>query len=393
MGTMDELISPAVVARLRESFAGAGAAAGAARGVVGGAGRTADFPALAAAEQAVPGLRLRQRVDLVRDALLHDLPAGFPAAERLVLDVLDEPGFGGWMIWPTSEFVVRRALQSGSAAHFDAAMALLARLTAGLTGEFAVRDLLIARPERALQIMQGWTAHDDEHVRRFASEGSRAYLPWAKRVPWLVQHPAATGGILDALHADPADYVRRSVANHLNDLSRIDPVLVTRTAAGWAAAPGDGSARVIRHGLRTLIKRADPIALALVGFGGGALRVERPRVSVELVPWSGAITFTARVHNEGETDAVVAIDYSLGFQRADGSVRPKTFKLGTRQIAAGATVEVTKTHSFRPITTRAYHPGAHSVTVQANGVLSPPAGFVLAAPAEPSGRDAHPSTE
>ena len=119
MGAMDELISPAVVARLRAALEAVAP--------------SRDFSALAQAEGAVPGVRLRQRVDIVRDALLRDVPAGFPAAERAVLDVLDEPGFDGWMIWPTTEFIAWRALETASTRDFDAAMSLLARLTVGLT--------------------------------------------------------------------------------------------------------------------------------------------------------------------------------------------------------------------------------------------------------------------
>lgn len=363
MGTMDELISPAVVAQLRDAL----------REVA----PHVDLRALTTAENAVRGARLRQRVDLVRDALLSDLPAGFPPAERIVLDLLDEPRFAGWMIWPVTELVSARALETGSVPDFDAAMGLLARLTVGLTGEFAVRDLLIARPERALDMMRSWTEHDNEHVRRLATEGSRAYLPWAKRVPWLLRHPGATRGILDASYRDPAEYVRRSVANHLNDLSRVDPAVVIETATAWAAAPDAATPRVLRHGLRTLVKKADPAALRLLGFEGDSLEVARPRVSSETVSWEGSVQFTAAVTNGGETDAVVAIDYAIGFQRADGSVRPKVFKLASRRLAPGETVSITRTHSFRPITTRTYYPGPHFVMVQANGVPSPLADFIL----------------
>ncbi|MEJ2863622.1 DNA alkylation repair protein [Actinomycetospora flava] len=363
MGAMDELISPAVVARLRAAMEAVAP--------------TGDFSALARAEDEVPGLRLRERVDVVRDALLRDVPAGFPAARRVVRDVLDGPHLEGWMIWPVTEFVASRALESGSTRDFDAAMALLARLTVGLTGEFAVRELLVARPERGLHIMRTWTGHDSEHVRRLATEGSRAYLPWAKRVPWLLAHPRATRGILDATYRDPAEYVRRSVANHLNDLSRVDPSVVTDVAAAWAGDPDAHTPRLLRHGLRTLVKRADPAALSLVGFTGNDLHVARPRIAGDVVPWNGDLTFTAAVTNHGETDATVAIDYSIGFRRANGSVSAKTFNLGSRRIAAGGSAVVTKTHSFRPITTRTYYPGAHDVTVQANGVLSPSETFVL----------------
>lgn len=368
MGTMDELISTAVVMQMRAAL----------RAIA----PTAELSNLERAENTVQGARLRQRVDIVRDALLDDLPGGFRNAETIVADLLAEPRFAGWMIWPTTEFVVARALESGSAADFDSAMALLARLTTGLTGEFAIRDLLIARPERALGIMRTWTTDDDEHVRRLASEGSRAYLPWAKRVPWLLDNPRATSGIVDALHHDPSEYVRRSVANHLNDLSRVDASIAIEIASRWVADPDEDTPRAVRHALRTLVKRGDPHALALLGFTGEDLRVTQPHLSRQTVPWGEDIEITAEVTNMGASEAIVAIDYSIGFQRANGSVRPKTFKMVTRRIAAGGTVVVTKTHSFRAITTRTYHPGAHYTTVQANGVASVASQFTLGRQAE-----------
>jgi 3-methyladenine DNA glycosylase AlkC len=369
MGAMDELIDPVVVARLRSALEAVGS--------------EVDFAALTRAETEVPGARLRQRVDIVRDALLSDLPAGFPAARRMVLDVVEQPQFAGWMIWPVTELVASRAIESGSDAHFDEAMDVLARLTQGLTGEFAIRELLAARPERALAIMQDWTDHDSEHVRRLATEGSRAYLPWAKRVPWLLVHPRATLGILDATYRDPAEYVRRSVANHLNDLSRVDPSVPVEAAERWASDPDVHTPWVLRHGLRTLVKQANPAALTLLGFTGDELHVARPRVSSDVVPWEGTVEISVEVSNHGEAAATVAIDYSIGFHRANGSVRPKTFKLGSRVIAPGDSVVITKKHSFRPITTRSYYPGPHFVTVQANGVLSPQADFTLQAPELP----------
>lgn len=364
MGTMDELIDPGVVARLRESLHAVG---------------VRQLPTLTDAEGAAPGRRLRDRVDIVRDALLADIPDGFAAAECVVREALAEPRFGGWMIWPVTEFVATRAVAGGTDAHFDAGMDLLAELTVGLSSEFAVRDMLIARPERALDTMRAWTGHESEHVRRLASEGSRAYLPWAKRVAWLIAHPAATRGIVDALYRDESEYVRRSVANHLNDLSRVDAALVGEIAHGWRQHPDARTPWVLRHGLRTLIKRADPLALQLLGYSGDDLRVERPRLSRTIVPAGGVIEFSAEIVNDGDTDALVAIDYSIGFQRANGTVSPKTFKLASRPLAAGERIVVSKAHSFRPITTRTYYPGPHFLTVQANGRLSPAADFTLEA--------------
>lgn len=363
MGTMDELINADVVSRLRDAL----------RTVA----PTVQLPALDDATGGLSGRRLRDRVDIVRYALLQDIPAGFPAAERIVRSAHELPQFTGWLIWPVSEFVTARAVGSDAPADFDSAMDVLAMLTPRLSSEFAIRDLLNARPERALDTMRTWTSHDDEHVRRLATEGSRAYLPWARRVPWLIANPAATRSIVDATYRDPAEYVRRSAANHLNDLSRVDPALVTEIGRGWKSHPDANTPWMLRHGLRTLVKKADPDALTLLGYTGDRLRVDRPDLSRATVGLGEDLTFSAVVANDGDTEATVAIDYSIGFARANGSVSPKTFKLTSRRLAPGETVVVSKTHSFRPITTRVYYPGRHFVTVQANGTLSPRADFTL----------------
>ncbi|MBF4461761.1 MULTISPECIES: DNA alkylation repair protein [unclassified Rathayibacter] len=363
MGTMDELINSTVVDHLRSSLHAVQP--------------TLDLSTLTETRTALGEMRLRDRVDLVRDALLTDLPSHFASSERIVQEVLSVPEFAGWMIWPTTEFVAARALEDGSTGAFDAAMMLLARLTVGLSSEFAIRDMLIARPERALGIIRTWTEHENEHVRRLTSEGTRAYLPWAKRVPWLIENPDATRGILDTLYRDAAEYVRRSVANHLNDLSRVDPALVTRTAQGWTERADAHTPWVIRRGLRTLVKNADPEALTLLGYSGTRLRVGLPQLSSTTVRFEEALTFTAVITNDGDTDATVAIDYSIGFLRSNGTISPKTFKLTSRTIAPGESVTVAKIHSFRRITTRTYYPGTHFVTVQANGTRSPRADFTV----------------
>ena len=151
------------------------------------------------------------------------------------------PGFTGWMIWPVSTAVSDSAAADGSPSATDDALDLLAELTGLLTSEFALRTLLGHDLDRTLAKALEWTTADDEHVRRLASEGTRPYLPWAVRVPGLAAEPGRTLPILDRLHDDPSDYVRRSVANHLNDLSRDHPELVVSTAAGWLGASGGGS--------------------------------------------------------------------------------------------------------------------------------------------------------
>ncbi|BAS10887.1 uncharacterized protein YhaZ [Arthrobacter sp. Hiyo4] len=197
-----------------------------------------DWPHVTAAAAQLDQLSLRGRTDAVSSALLADvrqLPEpGYPTAARIFRSALTGVGFTGWILWPVSETAVTLALESGAAPDFDDCLALLAELTPRLTGEFAIRRLLAADLEHSLEIIQGWTAHPDEHVRRLASEGTRPYLPWAVRVPAVVLYSEASLPILDALYRDPSEYVRRSVANHLNDVAGTRPPWWwKRRLAGW----------------------------------------------------------------------------------------------------------------------------------------------------------------
>ncbi|WP_369375322.1 DNA alkylation repair protein [Promicromonospora sp. Populi] len=348
---------------------------------------------LRATEQVLDPLPLRERSDLLRDALLADLPsdyASFAATVRVAAERV--PSFTGWLIWPVTSAVVVRALEDGSTAAFDDALALLAELTPRLTAEFAIRGLLDHDLDRALVTVLKWTASDDEHVRRLASEGTRPFLPWSIRVPGILAAPRSTLPILHALYLDDSEYVRRSVANHLNDLSRSEPDLVVETATAWLAAPGDGASRedtqrLVRHGLRTLVKQGHPGALGLLGFTPADVEVIGPVLTSDTVGIGKALAFTASVRNTGPEPARLAIDYVVHHRKANGGQTGKTFKLTTRDLAPGERVDITREHSFRVITTRRYHPGEHAIELQVNGVRHGRKTFTLQA-ATPSAQPA-----
>lgn len=371
MGAMNELINRQGVETLARILAEAAPGS--------------EWPSVAAAAARLDELSLRGRTDAVTGALLADIrqlpDPGYPTAARIFRSALSEAGFTGWILWPVSEAAVTLALESDAdldpRRDFDDCLALLAELTPRLTGEFAIRRLLAADLERSLQVIQGWTGHSDEHVRRLASEGTRPYLPWAVRVPAVVLHPEASLPILDALYRDPSEYVRRSVANHLNDLARHAPEVVVATAAGWLAAPDANTAWVVRHGLRTLIKKAHPGALALQGFAPASLAVTGPRLDRSSVALPGELAFDFEVANTGNGDARLAIDYVVHYAKANGRQSAKVFKIAALTLAAGETRILSKRHSFRPMTTRVHHPGVHAVELQINGIRHGHAEFEL----------------
>jgi 3-methyladenine DNA glycosylase AlkC len=360
----DELISPDVATALSSSIQSAIPER-----------RLSELPQLSGA---LDGMSLRERADLLRDGLLADVPGDYRALADVVRSARDlDSGFTGWMIWPVTSAIATRATQENTAAAFADAMALLAELTHKLTSEFAIRTLLRHDLDRALAVITDWTKSPDEHVRRLASEGTRPYLPWAVRVPEITQHPGVTVAILDALYRDDSAYVRRSVANHLNDLSRDAPDLAVETAQRWFEAPAPATATLVRHGLRTLIKKGHPGALALLGFAPATVDVDGPNVTDTQVPWGGDVHFSAVLRNTGTEHARLSIDYIIEYLKANGTLSAKVFKLAQRDLAPGAEVVIDRKHSFRPLTTRRYYPGGHTLALQVNGIRTHPAAFEL----------------
>lgn len=282
------------------------------------------------------------------------------------------------MIWPVSTAVTERAVADGSSAAFDEAMVLLTELTGRLTAEFAIRTLLRHDLDRAMEIIAAsWTASPDPAVRRLASEGTRPYLPWAVRVPALIARPDVTVSILDALYRDDDEVVRRSVANHLNDLSRENAHLVVDTAGRWLAAPDDNTGAVVRHALRTLIKRGDPKALQLLGFHPATVTIDAPVLDRVTTPFGGSIRFSVTIGNAGDQPARLVVDYTVYHRKANGGQTPKVFKLTTRTLAPGEQLTLSKVHSLRPITTRRYYPGPHAIDIRVNGIASSRVDFEL----------------
>ncbi|CAN5563636.1 hypothetical protein BH10ACT1_BH10ACT1_05140 [soil metagenome] len=365
--TADELIGPGVVAALVVAME---------RAVPGNA-----MVAVRAARAEIGPLALRARAELLAAALVQDVPGGHVPLAAAVRSALDDEGFTGWMIWPVTEAVVAEALADGGTDAFDDALALLAELTPRLTGEFAIRGLLAADLERAAATILTWTTSPDEHVRRLATEGTRPFLPWSKRVPAILAAPATTVPILDALYRDDSEYVRRSVANHLNDLNRQQPDLAVEVAARWSAAPDAHTERLVRHGLRTLVKQGHPGALALLGFAPAhGVTVTAPVLGSTRLAVGDELAFEATLVNTGDAPARLAIDYAVHHVKANGGRTAKVFKLATKELAPGESLTVRRRHSFKPISTRRYHPGEHAIALQVNGVASGLAVFHLDVP-------------
>ncbi|MFB4274715.1 DNA alkylation repair protein [Nonomuraea sp. MTCD27] len=311
------------------------------------------------------GLELKARVAHVAAALHDALPLPYPQAAELVRECASRAALDMWSGWPATEHTAVHGLD-----HLHAAMDTLAVLTPYATGEFAVRPFLEHHRDDALKIMYGWAESPDEHLRRLASEGSRPRLPWAGRVGWLMA-PGPTLPLLDRLRDDPSEYVRRSVANHVNDLAKDHPEVVVELLARWRSAGGSYVEKVLRHAVRGLLRSGHPEALTLVGATPGSGSVDALALEGDVVAVGGKLAFTVTV-TAGAAGPVL-LKYAI---RRAGSRR--VFHLGQREAGGvGETFTVRKSHSFRPVTTRDEPPGARELDVIVNGRVAASVPFTL----------------
>ena len=337
------------------------------------------FCALAGA--GLDDLELKARSAQITAALEACLPADFPRACTLLIAALaphpegaraDAQGLRGWAIMPMADFVAARGLD-----HFDLSMRTLAAMTSRFTSEGAVRPFIAADSERAMTWLLDWAGSPDPHVRRLASEGSRPRLPWFMQLRVFVADPAPLLPLLTRLRDDPSEYVRRSVANNLNDIAKDHPDLVAAIAADWMAEASPERARLIRHACRTLIKQGHPEALAALGFSPAQVALEALLVRTPVVRFGGALDFEAVLVSRGSAPQRIALDYIVHHVKGSGETRPKVFKWKVLTLKPDASLTLVRRHPMRPITTRRYHDGLHRVEIVANGRVLGSAAFRL----------------
>lgn len=257
---------------------------------------------------------------------------------------------------------------------WDISLPALEQFTQQSSAEFAVRPFILRDSERMMAQMRAWSTHENHHVRRLASEGCRPRLPWAMALPAFKADPAPILPILDALKNDESEYVRRSVANNLNDIAKDNPQTVIDTLRGWQTHDSPEIAWITNHALRTLVKAGNPDALALLGFSHNAdgeptFAVENLTLTPALVMMGATLAFSFELASVIESPQDILVDYIVHHMRSNGQRTPKVFKLIKRTLAPGERITVSKKHSFKPITTRRYYPGAHALEIQVNGVV------------------------
>ena len=339
----------------------------------------------AAATKDFKNLELKQRVHQIAAALGTHLPQDVPRALKLLtatLRPLDKAGnllsdaskgLAGMVIWPMGEYVARHGLD-----HLDESLKALRELTIRSTAEFAIRPFLQKYPGKVLGVLKKWTKDPNEHVRRLASEGSRPRLPWGLRLKAFIKDPSPLLPLLESLKDDPSEYVRRSVANSLNDIAKDHPDVVAGLAKRWMKGAPPARVRLVRHACRSLIKGGHSQTLAALGFA------ERPKIklsgfmlSTPKVKYGSHAAFALELRSLSSDPQNIVLDYVVHHRKKSGGTTPKVFKWKTLVLKPKESLQLARRHALRPITTRVYYPGGHRIEIMINGRVLDGADFQL----------------
>ncbi len=338
-------------------------------------------------------LELKARALQIAAALATTLPTDFAHACDLVeialappvpIDADGEPaeqsakeresGLSGIVIWSLGEFVAARGLHD-----VRRALACLHALTQRSTAEFAIRPFIQRTPDIVFRTLEKWVHDPSPHVRRLVSEGSRPRLPWGLRLQSLVTDPAPTLPLLRALQDDPSAYVRRSVANHLNDIAKDHADLVAAWVREHLVDAPPTRVALLRHASRTLIKQGHPATLEAWGLGRSLRGTAALSVSPPSVRIGQSIGLKLRLESTAPVPQPLVVDYAVHHVRANGTSSPRVFKGWKLTLAPGETRDLAKQHSLRPVTTRRLHPGLHRIDLLINGQVVAHHDFTLRA--------------
>jgi 3-methyladenine DNA glycosylase AlkC len=309
-------------------------------------------------------LALKQRLTRMSESLRSHLPDDYPKALKVILKVA--PEFGGFEALFFPEFV---SSYGRSPDHRKLSLAALLELTQYSSSELAVRPFIEDRPATMMKWMLKNSRHKNYHIRRLASEGCRPRLPWASQLIFLREDPSAILPILDQLRADPELYVRKSVANNLNDITKDHPEIAIDLIWQWKKkSPQNETQWIIRHGLRSLIKQGHPEALKILGYAEpDTVKVSDFSLDKKTLAMGQDLLITTKLRNSTNQSINVVVDYVLHHKKSNGKTSPKVFKGSNIILGPRQSLTIEKRHKIRPITTRRYYPGQHWVQLQING--------------------------
>lgn len=310
-------------------------------------------------DEAWEAKELKARMRHAAICLGQTLPKSYPQALKILKQVAPQSRGFDSMVFP--EFVEVYGLED-----WERSLPALEFFTCFGSSEFAVRPFLHQAPERTMPFLLKWAESPDHHVRRLASEGCRPRLPWAMALPKFKADPSPILSVLEKLKDDESEYVRKSVANNLNDISKDHPELMIEICERWFG----NSPRtdwIVKHACRGLLKSRHERALTLFGFGdNGQVEVTDFKLRKKRLQIGEDLTFAFQLQVSGNGQRKLRLEYTIDFVKANGKTSKKVFQISEKSYSAGV-YPVRKKHAMADLTTRKHYPGRHQLAVVVNG--------------------------
>jgi len=323
-----------------------------------------------------PKLELKERIYWIGDCLEKYLPKNYEALLHILVQTLPEEldpentddDFGDFIFSPLAYLVAKKGQNSRD---LPASLEALGEMTKRFSVEYSIRYFLNSFPKETFAKMMEWSQSENYHQRRLASEGLRPTLPWGIGLDdYKIENSAK---ILDNLYADKARFVTRSVANHLNDISKFDPEFVLKTLKKWKKSEKQEKEEMdflIRHSLRTLVKKGDRASLDFLGFKENPeikildFKIKRTKIKI-----GEKLIFSFRLQSESEVPENLMIDYIIRYANARNKLSEKVFKIKQLELRAGGHKIIEKKHLLKKMSTRNLYTGKHTVYLQINGKI------------------------
>jgi 3-methyladenine DNA glycosylase AlkC len=303
---------------------------------------------------------LKQRMRHITHCMHQFLPLDYAQQVEILKKIA--PAFSGFVAILFPDFVEVYGLD-----YPDISIPALELFTQYSSSEFAVRPFMLKYEQRMIQQHLSWAQHKNHHVRRLASEGIRPRLPWAMALPPFKKNPSAIFPILELLKNDPSEYVRRSVANNLNDISKDHPDKMLAIVKSWMGVSKETD-WILKHASRGLLKKGHVEALSSFGINHKAkVEVKNLRLSKTKLAIGDAFSFTFTVRLTDKKAHRLRLEYKIYFVKSNGKTSPKIFQINTYKVMPGEILDINRTHRCANLTTRKHLPGKHTLAIVVNG--------------------------
>ncbi len=309
---------------------------------------------------------LKQRMHHIANVLQQFLASDFLTAldeiKQLVPILIQNNIKGGYAYLFLPDFVEAYGLE-----HLTESVTSFELITTFVSCEFAIRPFIKKNTQYVMAKMTEWSFHSNVHVRRLASEGCRPRLPWAMALPDFKKDPKQVLIILENLRNDSELYVRKSVANNLNDISKDHPkTLIDFTKKYYGET--DHTNWILKHANRNLLKQGEPKILAVFGYGNSEqIDVQNFTIDKKTIYLGDNLIFNFDVINNSKNDLRIRLEYAVYYVKNNGTLSKKVFQIGEKNVTAHSRLAVEKKQHFKPISTRKYYSGLHKISITANG--------------------------